>query len=143
MSQNELFPFEAPEPAEMKDVGKGKAMSKADQAKLEDMGEPKNKENYKAKAAAEERKALREAKAAKDFVDAKRAEESQQRMKFGNPTMESKVSGGARGATGGAGGIEMEGKMGRNTKPKMKAGGKVRSASARADGCAIRGKTRA
>jgi hypothetical protein len=31
----------------------------------------------------------------------------------------------------------------RMPKPKMKSGGKVKSASARADGCAIRGKTRA
>lgn len=44
---------------------------------------------------------------------------------------------------GGAGGIDLEGKMGKNTKPKFKAGGTVKSASARADGCAIRGKTRA
>ena len=50
---------------------------------------------------------------------------------------------GRGGASGGAGGIELEGKLGKNTKPKMKAGGKVKSASARADGIAIRGKTRA
>lgn len=75
-----------------------------------------------------------------------RAETQEQtRMKYGNPVLEAHQAkqSSARGATGGAGGIELEGKMGRNTKPKMKAGGKVRSASARADGCAIRGKTRA
>ena len=50
---------------------------------------------------------------------------------------------GRGGASGGAGGIELEGKMGKNTKPKMKAGGSVRSsASKRADGCAQRGKTK-
>jgi len=35
------------------------------------------------------------------------------------------------------------GKMNRDISKNMKAGGKVKSASARADGCAIRGKTRA
>jgi len=33
--------------------------------------------------------------------------------------------------------------MNRDISKNMKAGGKVKSASARADGCAIRGKTRA
>lgn len=47
-------------------------------------------------------------------------------------------------ASGSAGsGLDIEGKTGRNIKPKLAAGGKVKSASARADGCAIRGKTRA
>lgn len=52
-----------------------------------------------------------------------------------------------RGKGGGSGmggsGLELEGKMSKNIKPKMKAGGKVKSASSRADGCCIRGKTRA
>lgn len=51
---------------------------------------------------------------------------------------------GGGGASMGSGGSDIEGlKMNKNVKPKLKAGGKVRSASARADGCAIRGKTRA
>ena len=49
----------------------------------------------------------------------------------------SKSSGG-----GGCGGTGMP-KTGLNKKPELKAGGKVSSASKRADGCAIRGKTRA
>ena len=49
--------------------------------------------------------------------------------------------GGSRGGVGGgSGGAELKSIM----NPKaMKTGGKVKSASARADGCAIRGKTRA
>jgi hypothetical protein len=48
-----------------------------------------------------------------------------------------------RGTAYGGGDLE-KGMMGsRFQKPKMKAGGKVKSASARADGCCIRGKTRA
>jgi len=47
-------------------------------------------------------------------------------------------------ASGSAGsGLDIEGKTGKNIKPKLRAGGKVSSASKRADGCAIRGKTRA
>jgi hypothetical protein len=48
------------------------------------------------------------------------------------------IRGGAAGS-----GLDIEGKTGRNIKPKLKAGGMVRSsASKRADGCAIKGKTR-
>jgi hypothetical protein len=48
------------------------------------------------------------------------------------------IRGGAAGS-----GLDIEGKTGRNIKPKLKAGGMVRSsASKRADGCAIRGKTK-
>lgn len=42
----------------------------------------------------------------------------------------------------GGGGIDLEGKMGRNIKPKFSKGGTVSSASKRADGCAIKGKTK-
>lgn len=48
------------------------------------------------------------------------------------------------GASMGGSGIDVEGlKMNKNIKKPYKAGGKVKSASARADGCCIRGKTRA
>ena len=48
------------------------------------------------------------------------------------------IRGGAAGS-----GLDIEGKTGRNIKPKLKAGGMVRSsASKRADGCAIKGKTK-
>lgn len=78
----------------------------------------------------------------KEILAKPRAEKPEQaRMKYGNPALESYVARGS-GAGGGAGGIELEGKMNRNVKPKMKAGGKVSSASKRADGCAQRGKTR-
>jgi hypothetical protein len=44
---------------------------------------------------------------------------------------------------GGGGGGMGTGKMNRDISKNYKSGGKVKSASARADGCAIRGKTRA
>jgi hypothetical protein len=48
------------------------------------------------------------------------------------------------GPSGGGGGGGMgTGKMNRDISKNMKSGGKVKSASARADGCCIRGKTRA
>jgi len=47
------------------------------------------------------------------------------------------IRGGAAGS-----GIDIEGKMGRNIKPKLASGGKVSSASKRADGCAVKGKTK-
>jgi len=47
------------------------------------------------------------------------------------------IRGGAAGS-----GLDIEGKTGRNVKPKLRAGGMVSSASKRADGCAIRGKTK-
>ena len=47
------------------------------------------------------------------------------------------IRGGAAGS-----GVDIEGKTGRNIKPKLASGGKVSSASKRADGCAVRGKTR-
>ena len=48
------------------------------------------------------------------------------------------------GGGGGAGAdLEMSGMLMRRPKPTLKAGGKVKSASARADGIAVRGKTRA
>ena len=50
-----------------------------------------------------------------------------------------------KGSGSGAGGTMGDGpfKSGKILKPNYKSGGKVKSASARADGCAIRGKTRA
>lgn len=57
--------------------------------------------------------------------------------RFGEPVNRASGSAGAK--------IELEkGMMGSNMpKPKLAAGGKVKSASARADGCCIRGRTRA
>ena len=56
----------------------------------------------------------------------------------------SKPKSGGGGSGMGGSGVDVEGlKMNKNIKPKMKAGGKVGSASKRADGIAIRGKTRA
>ena len=49
----------------------------------------------------------------------------------------------AFGTSGGGSGGMGTGKMNRDISKNMKKGGKVKSASARADGCAIRGKTRA
>ena len=50
-----------------------------------------------------------------------------------------KPTGGGGGGSGGMG----TGKMNRDISKLYKSGGKVKSASARADGCAVRGKTRA
>ena len=48
------------------------------------------------------------------------------------------------GSTMGGSGVDIEGlKMNKNLKSKLASGGKVKSASSRADGCCIRGKTRA
>jgi hypothetical protein len=47
------------------------------------------------------------------------------------------IRGGAAGS-----GLDIEGKTGRNIKPKLRAGGSVSSASKRADGCAVKGKTK-
>ena len=49
----------------------------------------------------------------------------------------------AKGGGGGGGGVMPIDKMLKMNKMNYKAGGKVKSASARADGCCIRGKTRA
>lgn len=45
--------------------------------------------------------------------------------------------------TGGSGGIGVVPKSGSKRTPEFKTGGKISSASKRADGCAIRGKTKA
>jgi len=45
--------------------------------------------------------------------------------------------------TGGSGGMGVVQKSGSKRTPEFKTGGKISSASKRADGCAIRGKTRA
>lgn len=42
----------------------------------------------------------------------------------------------------GAGGIDLEGRMGKGLRKNYKSGGSVKSASSRADGCAIKGKTK-
>jgi hypothetical protein len=81
----------------------------------------------------------------KEILDKPKAQPTEQpKMKFGNPVAEAYFK--AQGSTGSPGAkIELEkGMMGSNMpKPKLKAGGKVKSASARADGCCIRGRTRA
>ena len=53
-----------------------------------------------------------------------------------------KAGGSGSGSGSGSGGMGT-GKMSRDITKNYKAGGKVKSASSRADGCAIRGKTRA
>jgi hypothetical protein len=76
----------------------------------------------------------------KEILDKPKAQPTEQsRMKFGNPVAEAYFK--AQGSAGS--GLDIEGKTGRNIKPKLAAGGKVKSASARADGCCIRGRTRA
>jgi hypothetical protein len=135
--QIDLFPYEAPEPkpAKMRDVGEGKAVSKADQAKLMDLPEPTVKEKERAKEKAEEAKELKERAEAKKTEDTKRSNLAQRPMISPKGNV-------FKGATSGGGG-GMSPKSGLNKKPEYKAGGKVSSASKRADGIAIRGKTRA
>jgi hypothetical protein len=74
----------------------------------------------------------------KEILDKPKAQPTEQsRMKFGNPVAEAYFK--AQGSAGS--GLDIEGKTGKNIKPKLAAGGKV-SASSRADGCAMRGKTK-
>jgi hypothetical protein len=189
--QIDLFPYEAPEPkpTKMRDVGEGKAVSKADQVKLESVPEPTDKEKQKVayKQAADADKT----KEAKREAAAKEKSSGQTRMNFGNPALEAEMDrraqekadrdkeakdkARARAAEnqefkdkrvkasplvveaelarmreltapkskgGGGGGVPSD-KMDKMKKMNYKAGGKVSSASKRADGCAIRGKTRA
>ena len=135
--QLNLFPYEAPElkPAKMRDVGEGKAVSKADQAKLMDLPEPTVKEKERAKEKAEEAKELKERAEAKKAEDTKRSNLAQRPM----ISPKGNVFKGATSGGGSAAGIP---KSGKNEVIKMKSGGSVSSASKRADGCAIKGKTR-
>ena len=77
-------------------------------------------------------------------------ESSQKSNRADNRTLapyERKAPAMGKGGGGGGGGagadLEMSGMLMRRPKPTLKAGGKVKSASSRADGIAIRGKTRA
>ena len=105
----------------------------------------RNNENTEGmkKAAVEKANKEEAAKEAQEKAKTRAAENEELKKKNQQRPMISPGGNIFKGATSGGGGIEMEGKMGRNTKPKMKAGGKVKSASSRADGCCIRGKTRA
>ena len=74
----------------------------------------------------------------KEILDKPKAQPTEQlRMKFGNPVAEAYFK--AQGSAGS--GLDIEGKTGKNIKPKLAAGGKV-TASSRADGCCIKGKTK-
>jgi membrane protein involved in colicin uptake len=84
----------------------------------------------KAKA---ERKAKNTETAKRNAADTQRTQMSQQSFDFGTSSPKS-------GGGGGGSGIP---KVGPKRPTEMKKGGKVSSASKRADGCAIRGKTRA
>jgi membrane protein involved in colicin uptake len=105
----------------------------------------RNNENTEGmkKAAVEKANKEEAAKEAQEKAKTRAAENEELKKKNQQRPMISPGGNIFKGATSGGGGIEMEGKMGRNTKPKMKAGGKVKSASSRADGCCVRGKTRA
>jgi len=90
----------------------------------------------KAKA---ERKAKRDETAKRNSADTYRTQISQQAFDFSAPN----PKGGSKGPSGGGGSGGMgTGKMNRDISKNMKKGGKVSSASKRADGCAIKGKTR-
>ena len=98
------------------------------------------------KAGAEERAARAEKAAAKaaenaEYAD-KRVKASPLVAKAELAKMKAITGGGASGGYG-EGDLEQGMKGSRMPKPKLKAGGKVKSASARADGCCVRGKTRA
>jgi membrane protein involved in colicin uptake len=90
----------------------------------------------KAKA---ERKAKRDETAKRNSADTYRTQISQQAFDFSAPN----PKGGSKGPSGGGGSGGMgTGKMNRDISKNMKKGGKVSSASKRADGCAVKGKTR-
>ena len=91
-----------------------------------DLGDPES-EN-KRKKAEEARAKIR---AIAEEVRAEKAKERKPNKDFGH----------TRAGSGGAGGGDFSGMKGLDR--PFKAGGKVSSASKRADGCAIRGKTRA
>jgi hypothetical protein len=89
-------------------------------------------------------------KEAKDKAMARKAENAEyadKRVKASPLTVQSELAkmkeilAKPKGGGGGGGGVSP--KSGLNKKPEYRAGGKVSSASKRADGCAIRGKTRA
>jgi hypothetical protein len=79
----------------------------------------------------------------KEILDKPKAQPTEQpKLKFGNPVAEAYFK--SHGGGGGGGGGSMTDPMERKTKPYNKAkAGIIKSASKRADGCAIRGKTRA
>ena len=75
----------------------------------------------------------------KEILDKPKAQPTEQpKLKFGNPVAEAYFKSHGGGG-GGGGGIP---KVGPKRPTDMKKGGKVSSASKRADGCAIKGKTR-
>jgi hypothetical protein len=75
----------------------------------------------------------------KEILDKPKAQPTEQpKLKFGNPVAEAYFK--SHGGGGGGGGIP---KVGPKRPTEMKKGGITKSASKRADGCAIRGKTRA
>jgi len=81
------------------------------------------------------------------YIDEGKAEKEAKNAYTKNYTGNTRVGGvgGGGGTGGGASGSDMSFMKGLGNKPNptYKKGGKVKSASARADGCAIRGKTRA
>jgi hypothetical protein len=79
----------------------------------------------------------REANAKKSIQDLRDLREG----KITNDDLKERVR--ARGGSGGGGGGAPSDKMDKMKKMNYKAGGSVKSASKRADGCCIRGKTRA
>ena len=139
---------ENPEKPEKRKVGPSafdEELRKQEDARKED-----KQEKARAKAAENEEfkdkrqpksELIRQAEIAKmkEILDKPKAQPTEQaRMKFGNPVAEAHFKG-----QGGGGGGMGTGKMNRDITKNYKAGGKVKSASSRADGCAIRGKTRA
>jgi hypothetical protein len=86
--------------------------------------------------------ALREMKEAEYRDLSKKAELAPYERKSEKMEKRSPSRGGGGGGGAGAD-LEMSGMLMRRPKPTLKAGGKVKSASSRADGIAIRGKTRA
>jgi len=87
----------------------------------------------------EAQRVLRKMQADKNVAAAKAAE-----SKAGVEESRAKLRemGYLKGGAGGGGGMPMD-KMDKMKKMNYKSGGSVKSASSRADGCAIRGKTRA
>ena len=115
-----------------------KAMKNSPEGSIQDFLDKRSPES---KAAAEQRM--------KDYTEgrAKSMEEFKANMQKTSEAHDAKMkelrSTTKSGGSGAAGsGLDIEGKTGRNVKPKLRAGGMVSSASKRADGCAIKGKTK-
>jgi hypothetical protein len=135
---SELPKESAEEVQKAKDKAKEKAILRDAEAKAEQAKETTKERNKAAKAGqgsldlsgADEARAKLRQMAAEHNATVK---DERTHKRFGEPVNRASGSAGS--------GLDIEGKTGKNIKPKLAAGGKV-TASSRADGCCIKGKTK-